>query len=135
MNGRDYHFLSVEEFASLIEGDAFVEHAEYAGNHYGTLRSELERPARAIVLEIDLQGARQVRASLPEAIQIFISPPSIDDLERRLRARGSDSDGQIARRLEVAPIELAAQSEFAHVIVNDDRTRATRELVQLAASM
>jgi guanylate kinase len=134
-NGRDYHFLSQEEFDRRVTAGEFVEHAEYAGNHYGTLRSELERPARGIVLEIDLQGARQVRESLPEATQIFIEPPSLADLEDRLKARGSDSDEQIARRLAVAPEELAAKDEFGYRVVNDDLERALKELTQLAARM
>ena len=113
----------------------FVEHAVYAGNRYGTLRSELERPGRAIVLEIDLQGARQVRDTLPQATQVFISPPSLDHLRGRLEGRGSDSPDQIARRLEVAPTELAARQEFAHVVVNDDLGRALEELAGIAARM
>ena len=134
-NGRDYHFLSQQEFDQRVDAGEFVEHAEYAGNHYGTLRSELERPARGIVLEIDLQGARQVRESLPEATQIFIEPPSLADLEARLKARGSDSDEQIERRLAVAPEELAANDEFGYRVVNDDLDRALEELTQLAARM
>jgi guanylate kinase len=134
-NGRDYHFLSAEEFEKRVHAGEFVEHAEYAGNRYGTLRSELERPARGIVLEIDLQGARQVRETLPEATQIFIEPPSLADLEDRLKARGSDSDEQIARRLAVAPEELAGKDEFGYRVVNDDLERALEELKELAARM
>jgi guanylate kinase len=134
-NGRDYHFLSQDEFERRVAAGEFVEHAEYAGNHYGTLRSELDRPARGIVLEIDLQGARQVRESLPEATQIFIEPPSLADLEDRLKARGSDSEEQIARRLAVAPQELAAKDEFGYRVVNDDLERALEELTRLAARM
>jgi guanylate kinase len=134
-NGRDYHFLSDEEFEQRVQAGEFVEHAEYAGNRYGTLRSELERPARGIVLEIDLQGARQVRETLPEATQIFIEPPSLGDLEDRLKARGSDSEEQIARRLAVAPQELAAKDEFGYRVVNDDLERALQELTALAARM
>jgi guanylate kinase len=135
VNGRDYHFLSDEEFEERARRGEFVEHAEYAGNRYGTLRTELERPARGIVLEIDLQGARQVRAALPEATQVFIEPPSLEDLEERLKARGSDSPEQIERRLAVAPQELAAKDEFGYRVVNDDLERALQELVGLAASM
>ena len=135
VNGRDYHFLSPEEFERRAREGQFVEHADYAGNRYGTLRSELERPARAVVLEIDLQGARQVRRTLPEAVQVFIAPPSLEDLERRLRGRGSDPPEQIARRLELAPVELAAQEEFARVVVNDDIETALEELAGLAATM
>jgi guanylate kinase len=134
-DGRDYHFLSHDEFEKRVEEGEFVEHAEYAGNRYGTLRSELDRPARGIVLEIDLQGARQVREALPEATQIFIEPPSLADLEDRLKARGSDSPEQIERRLAVAPQELAAKDEFGYRVVNDDLQRALQELTALAARM
>ena len=134
-HGREYHFLDPGEFADRVQRGEFVEHAVYAGHRYGTLRSELERPGRGIVLEIDLQGARQVRESLPGATQVFIAPPSLEDLRERLESRGSDSPEQIARRLEVAPMELAAQQEFSRVVVNDDLDRAVRELVGLAASM
>ena len=133
--GRAYHFLSLPVFEERAARGEFVEHAVYAGNRYGTLRSELERPARAIVLEIDLQGARQIRESLPQAVQVFIAPPSIEHLEERLEQRGSDSPEQIARRLEVAITELAAQKEFSRVVVNDDLDRALEELADLAATM
>ena len=135
IDGRDYWFLSPEEFERRVAEGEFVEHATYAGNRYGTLRSELARPARGIVLEIDLQGARQVREALPEAVQIFIEPPSLEDLRRRLEQRGSDSPEQIRERLAVAPQELAAKEEFAHRVVNDDVERALGELVELAATM
>ncbi len=137
VNGRDYHFLSGAEFEQRVRQGEFVEHAEYAGNHYGTLRSELQRPARLIVLEIDLQGARQVRATMPEAEQVFIAPPNDDlgELERRLLARGAESAAQIERRLAVARQELAAQGEFRHRIVNTDAEQAAQELIDLAATM
>jgi guanylate kinase len=135
VNGRDYWFLSDEDFDRRVAAGDFVEHAVYAGNRYGTLRSELERPARGIVLEIDLQGARQVRETLPGACQIFIEPPSLEDLRARLEARGSDSPEQIRERLAVAPQELAAKEEFAYRVVNDDLKRALAELEQLAATM
>ena len=134
-DGREYHFLRESEFERRVERGEFVEHAEYAGNRYGTLRSELERPARAIVLEIDLQGARQVRSALPDATQVFIAPPSLEDLRARLEKRAADAPAQIARRLEVAPTELAARQEFARVVVNDDLEAALDELVGLAATI
>jgi guanylate kinase len=135
VDGRDYHFLSPEEFERRVRAGDFVEHAVYAGNRYGTLRSELERPARAIVLEIDLQGARQVREALPGAVQVFIAPPSLEALEQRLRERGANTPEQIRDRLAVAPRELAAQEEFSRVVVNDDLDRALTELADLAATM
>ena len=113
----------------------FVEHAVYAGNSYGTLRTELERPARGIVLEIDVQGARQVRETLPEAARIFIEPPSFEALVERLTERGSDSPEQIERRLAAAREELDARDEFHHRICNDDLERAVGELADLAATM
>ena len=135
VNGVDYHFLGKADFDRRVEAGEFVEHAVYAGNSYGTLRTELERPARGIVLEIDVQGARQVHETLPEATRIFIEPPSFDALVERLTARGSDSPEQIERRLAAAREELAARDEFDHRIVNDDLERAVGELAQLAATM
>jgi guanylate kinase len=134
-NGVDYHFLSAEDFDRRVAAGEFVEHAVYAGNRYGTLRSELARPARGIVLEIDLQGARQVRVTLPEAVRIFIEPPSFEALEQRLRRRAADTPEQIEQRLAAARAELAAAPEFDHRIVNDDLTRASRELSELVATM
>jgi guanylate kinase len=135
VNGIDYHFLSQEDFDRRVAAGEFVEHAVYAGNSYGTLRSELERPARAVVLEIDVQGARQVRETLPDAMRIFIEPPSFESLVERLTARGSDSPEQIERRLAAAREELEARDEFQHRVCNDDLERAVQELVQLAATM
>jgi guanylate kinase len=135
VDGRDYYFLSPDEFEARAARGEFVEHATYAGNRYGTLRSELERPARGIVLEIDLQGARQVRDSLPDAVQVFVTPPSRQALRERLERRASDTPEQIQDRLAAAEGELAAQAEFEHVVVNDDLDRALQELAQLAATM
>ena len=135
------HVIPGDDLWARVRTDAwvaagqFVEHAEYAGNRYGTLKSELSRPARGIVLEIDVQGARQVREALPEAKLIFIEPPSFEDLERRLAGRGSDRPEQIERRLAAARDELAAAGEFDYRIVNDDLQRALQELSQLAATM
>ena len=135
MNGVDYHFLGPADFDRRVAAGEFVEHAVYAGHSYGTLRTELERPARGIVLEIDVQGARQVRETLPDATRIFIEPPSFEALVERLTERGSDSPEQIERRLAAAREELAARDEFDHHIVNDDLERAAEELSELAATM
>ncbi len=134
-NGVDYHFLSAEDFEDRVAGGEFVEHADYAANRYGTLKSELARPARAVVLEIDVQGARQVREALPDAVQVFIEPPSFEALETRLAGRGSDRPVEIARRLYAAHQELEAAPEFDHRIVNDDLQRALQELEDLVAKM
>jgi guanylate kinase len=135
VNGVDYHFLSEEDFDRRARRGEFVEHAEYAGNRYGTLKSELERPAAGIVLEVDVQGARQVRERLPEAVLIFIEPPSFEDLKRRLAARASDRPDVIERRLAAAREELEAAGEFDHRVVNDDLGSALQELTELAATM
>jgi guanylate kinase len=138
-DGVDYHFLADAEFERRLAAGEFIEHAEYAGNRYGTLRSEIDRArsagARALVLEIEVQGARQVRQALPGAVQVFIAPPSEDALRTRLVGRGSDEPEQIERRIAVAAGELAARDEFEHVIVNDRLEEAVEELVQLAATM
>jgi guanylate kinase len=138
-NGVDYHFLSDAEFQRRLDAGDFIEHAEYAGNRYGTLRSEIDRAgaagAKALVLEIEVQGARQVRQALPGAVQVFIAPPSEDALRTRLVGRGSDEPEQIERRLAVAADELAARDEFEHVIVNDRLEEAVEDLVQLVATM
>jgi guanylate kinase len=118
----DYWFLSDADFDERVAAGDFVEHASYSGKRYGTLRSELERRTAAgvpVVLEIELHGARQVREAMPEAVQIFILPPSTDALRARLIGRGTDDAEQIEARLRTAEEELAAQDEFAHVVVND----------------
>ena len=130
--GRDYHFLTAEEFAERADAGEFLEHATFSGNRYGTLRSEIERileAGRSVVLEIEVQGARQVRAAMgDEAVLIFIAPPDPDVLRERLAGRGTDSEAAIARRLETAKQELEALQEFKHVVVNDDVERAAAEL-------
>jgi guanylate kinase len=136
IDGVDYHFLSGERFDELLSAGEFVEHADYAGRRYGTLRSELDgRIARGVpvVLEIEVQGARQVRAAMPEAVQVFIAPPSLQTLRERLIARGTDDRREVQRRLSVAERELAAQPEFAHVVVNDELARAIDELYSIVS--
>jgi guanylate kinase len=130
--GVDYHFMTPEEFEAHAGAGEFVEHATYSGNRYGTLRSELERRLAAgegVVLEIEVQGARQVRAAMPEAMAVFIAPPSRDALRARLVGRGTDSSEQVDARLSTAERELEAQPEFAHVVVNDRLEEAMDELV------
>jgi guanylate kinase len=129
--GEDYHFISDEEFARHVADGDFVEWAEYSGRRYGTLRDELNRHTsggRPVVLEIEVQGARQVRETLPDAVQIFIRPPSDDALRERLIGRGTDTDEQVEARLKVAEQELAAAGEFEHVVTNDRLHDAVQEL-------
>ncbi len=132
VDGREYHFMSRAEFARLVGEEAFLEHAEFAGNRYGTLGSELDRimgTGRSVILEIELQGARNVRRARPDSVSIFIEPPSLVELARRLRARGTDAEEEVAARLEVARVEMAARGEFDHVILNDSVADATDGLV------
>jgi guanylate kinase len=131
VDGRDYHFLSSEEFDRRVDAEDFLEFATYSGNRYGTLRSEVSRrlaEGHSVVLEIEVQGARQVRTAMRESVQVFIAPPDPASLRRRLESRGTDSLDAIDARLEVAEQELAAQDEFAHRVVNDDLERAAAEL-------
>ncbi len=135
-DGVDYHFLTREEFDRRVAAHDFVEHADYAGRSYGTLRSELEARVRAgtpVVLEIEVQGARQVRAAMPEAVQVFIAPPSLDALRTRLIGRGTDDAEEVERRLQVAEQELAAQPEFGYVVVNDRLEDALEQLSGIVA--
>ncbi len=131
IDGRDYHFLSPGEFDRRIEREDFLEFATYSGNRYGTLRSEVRKrldAGRSVVLEIEVQGARQVRAAMRESIQVFIAPPDPGVLRERLESRGADSAAAIDARLEVAEQELAAQDEFAYRVVNADLERAAADL-------
>jgi guanylate kinase len=137
VDGRDYHFLSRGEFDRRIEREDFLEFATYSGNRYGTLRSEVRKrleAGRSVVLEIEVQGARQVRAAMRESIQVFIAPPDPAVLRQRLESRGADSPQAIDARLEVAEQELAAQGEFAHCVINADLERAADELEGIVRS-
>jgi guanylate kinase len=130
----DYHFLTQEEFRRRVEGGEFLEHATYSGNRYGTLRSEVQRRrerGRPVVLEIDLQGARQVREAMPDAVAVFIAPPSREALRVRLVGRGTDTPEQVDARMRTAERELEAQAEFPHVVVNDRLEQASDELAEI----
>jgi guanylate kinase len=121
-DGADYHFLTDAEFDRRVAAGDFVEHASYSGRRYGTLREELDRRTRGgspVVLEIEVQGARQVAERMPEAVRIFIAPPSEEALRTRLIGRGTDDPEQVEARLVSAREELRAQDEFSHVVVND----------------
>ena len=135
VDGRDYHFLSPEEFRRRLEAGDFLEHASYSGNHYGTLRSEVERriaECRSVVLEIEVQGARQVRDALgDDAVMIFIAPPDESVLRARLEGRGTDSPEDIEQRLRTAEVELGARSEFALEVVNDEVQKSASKLEKL----
>ena len=130
-DGREYHFVTEETFRDLQAKDGFLEWASVHGNLYGTSRMEVE-PRLAtgtdVLLDIDVQGARQVRSKVPEAVKIFVFPPSRDVLEARLRARASDSAEVVARRLAVATAEMSEFGEYDYAIINDDLEEAVDEL-------
>jgi guanylate kinase len=130
----EYFFLTREQFRALAAAGDLLEWAEFAGNLYGTPREPVERrlaDGQHTMLEIDLQGARQVRAAMPDARLVFLAPPSWAELERRLIRRGTETGAGVSARLEQARIELAAESEFDAVVVNDDVDRAAAELAGL----
>jgi guanylate kinase len=132
--GREYFFVSVGDFQALIASKAFLEHAQVFDNHYGTGRAPVEShlaAGRSVILEIDWQGARQVRESLPECVTIFILPPSRHALEERLRVRRTDSDEVIARRLRDAVGDMSHWKEFDYAVINDKFERALGDLIHI----
>lgn len=127
--GRDYYFLSEEEFKSRRERGEFVEWAEVHGHLYGTLRRTVEEAleeGKVLLLEIDVQGARQIRRAFPESVSVFVAPPSLEVLEKRLRERGRDPEEDIERRLEAAPKELSEAGYYDYIVVNEDLEEAVR---------
>lgn len=136
VDGRDYHFVSREQFDQMARDGEFVEYANVFGHGYGTGRRQVEQALAAgqdLILEIDWQGARQVRERIPEAIDLFILPPSRAALEQRLRGRATDSPAVIARRLSESVAEMQHWAEFRYVVVNDDFTRALADLEAIVA--
>jgi len=136
-DGRDYHFVSQAEFGRMIEAGEFLEWAVYNDHHYGTSFAAIEAPlaeGRVVVLEIEVQGARQVRARRADARLVFLLPPSLEALEARLRGRGTDGPDEIARRLRVAKGELAAAGDFDYAVVNDDLETCVGELAAIVAA-
>lgn len=134
VEGRDYFFLGREEFQRRVDAGEFVEHAEVHGELYGTLKSQTEavlRSGRNVLLDIDVQGGRSVRRIYPDGVYIFVLPPSLADLEERLRARGTDSEERIKLRLENARREIAIAREYDYAVVNDDLEDATRKVLAI----
>jgi guanylate kinase len=134
--GREYHFTGVAEFEQLIAAQDFLEHAKVFGNHYGTSRAFVERQLREghdVVLEIDWQGAGQVRRAMPRCISVFILPPSRSALASRLARRATDSEEVIARRLAEAAADMSHYHEFDYVVINDDFAQAVAELQRIVA--
>ncbi len=136
-DGVDYHFISKDEFENMVEADAFLEHAQVFDNFYGTARSSIDARLAAgadVILEIDWQGARQVRAWKTDAVSVFILPPSREALEERLRGRGQDSEEIIARRMRDAVSEMSHYDEFDYLVINDRFEVALQELAAIVTA-
>ncbi len=131
-DGREYHFLSAAEFQRRLDVGEFLEHVDYVSGHrYGTLRAEVDRilsSGRSVVLELETHGAKEVQATIPDAVTIFVEPPSFAELERRLRERATESAGEIGERLELARRQAEEAGDFDRVVTNDDLGRAVAEL-------
>ena len=135
VDGADYHFLSQEEFRSRVEAGAFIEWAEVYGNLYGTLRAPMESAiasGRVFLVEIDVQGALQLRALGEDGLFVFIAPPSFEELQKRLVGRGTEAPEVVERRLKKAEDEYRERVKYDHVVVNDDLDRAVAEVRSLA---
>lgn len=131
-DGHDYHFLDEDDFLARIERGELLEWARYGGHWYGTPYADIDEAlaaGRVVILEIEVQGAAQVRARRPDALTVFVSPPSTAELERRLRARGTEDDAAVRRRLRIAERELEHRPQFDVVLVNDELDRAVDDLV------
>ena len=134
VHGEHYHFVTADEFLNGIHEDMFLEHANVFGNHYGTSKAvveELLEKGVDVILEIDWQGAQQVRKLIEEACSIFILPPSKEELERRLRGRGTDSDEVIAKRLAQSCDDIKHYTEFDYVVINDDFDNSVHQLASI----
>lgn len=132
VSGSDYHFVDRDDFEERIDGGELLEWAEYVGNLYGTPLREVEEQIAAghvVFLDIEVQGALQVKQRVPEALMIFLEPPDTDELERRLRGRGTEDEAAVSRRLKTAREELAQRDRFDRVIVNDDVERCAQEVL------
>ncbi len=137
VDGVNYYFLSPERFRKLIAEDGFLDWAQYSGHCYGTLRALVEQHLLAgenVILEIDVQGAFQIRYKAPDAVFVFIEPPSLEELETRLRKRGAETNEAIAQRLAAAKVELSHKMEYDKRLINDDIEQATTELISYIAS-
>ena len=130
-DGKEYFFVDLDRFREMVENDELLEHAEYVANSYGTPRAYVEKQLESglnVLLDIEVQGARQVHEKMPEAVMIFVAPPSLKELERRLRGRGTDTERAIEARLIRAQQEFAEADFYDYLIINDDADKAAREL-------
>ncbi len=136
-NGVDYRFIDKNEFMNLVDSGEFLEWAEVHGYYYGTLSDDVDRELEAgrnVVLEIDVQGARQIKKKRPDSVTIFVKPPSFEELEKRLRNRATESESDLMTRLQNARKEINDSSLFKHIIINDGLKRASEELVSIIKS-
>ena len=138
VDGENYYFVDEQSFVQMIADDNFVEHANVFGKRYGTSKKEVETKRSAgkdVILEIDWQGAQQVRDLMPEAVSIFILPPSIEELTSRLTTRGEDSAESIAKRLSEAKLEMSQAPNFEYLVINDDFDQAVRHFLSITSSV
>jgi guanylate kinase len=134
VDGREYRFLTRDAFERAVGEGRFLEWVEYSGDLYGTSRADVDEKLAAgddVILEIELQGARAVRQALPEAVSVFVAPPSLAELATRLKGRGTETPAAIARRLNIAEREVAAAEEFDHIVINDDAERAAAQVADI----
>lgn len=134
--GVDYYFMSPEEFDGIIKDGGFIEYAQYGRNKYGTLKSDVTRridAGKTVILVIDVQGGESIRKMYPGALTVFILPPSSEELERRLRARGTDSDEEISERIKIAETEMKRAQEYDYAVINDDLDTAVKEVYNIIA--
>ena len=137
VDGVNYFFMSVEEFQDCIKKDKFLEYAQFAGNYYGTKQKYINQKFAEglnIILEIETQGALQVKKKMPEAVLIFIAPPSVEELEHRLRGRHTEDEETIKKRLDLVKVELERSKQYDYIVVNDDLERAVSEIENIARS-
>ena len=137
IDGRDYYFVDRHKFEVMIDNNELLEWAEYAGNYYGTPKDKVEETinlGKWILLEIELVGARAIKQIFPSALRIFILPPSLAELERRLRSRGKDSEEAIVERLARSEVEISASQEFAHCVINDNLSKTIKTVEQVIFS-
>ncbi|MCR4963524.1 MAG: guanylate kinase [Firmicutes bacterium] len=137
VDGEHYHFLTKEDFLHRIAGNEFLEWAEVFGNYYGTLKSEVDRQLNAgknVILEIDVQGAMQIKTACPHGIFVFILPPSLEELENRIRLRATENDANISMRLAKAEEEIGYAKKYDYQIVNDDVDRAVAQILGIIAA-
>ena len=137
VNGREYFFVTKEEFEKTIEEDGLVEYAQYVGNYYGTPKAyvnEQLKKGKNVILDIEVQGAMQIKEKFPDALMVFVIPPSIEVLLQRLRARGTESEEVIARRITQAKTECTYMDRYEYIVINDDLDTAVREMYAMITS-